>query len=250
MEAREAHSGVDLASLLERARAGDAEARGEIVAANLRLVWHVVRRFPQGVLDHQDLFQVGCIGLLKAVERFDPRQNVSFSTYAVPLILGEIRRFLRDDGPVKVGREARRRARLAQKAARELEMSLGRAPSAAEVAAAVDMDAAELAALLEATREPLSLQGPAYQGGDGDDPALEERVGGEPWPAPDDWEEAAALRAVMARLPRRERLILEWRYFGDQTQAEVARALGLSQVQVSRLERRALAALREMLLDS
>lgn len=247
METGDARRGPELAALLKRAQSGDEDAREQLVAANLRLVWHVVRRFPAGALDHEDLFQVGCIGLLKAIDRFDPRQAAAFSTYAVPVILGEIRQFLRADGPLKLGRDTRRKVRLAIQTARRLEASMGREPSAAEVAAALDMDAAELAAMMESAREPLSLQGPAGAGGE-DGRRLEDCV--ETAPAWGDWEEAAALRAALTRLPQRERLILEWRYFRERTQAEVARALGLSQVQVSRLERRALATLRQMMLEA
>lgn len=242
---------ADFPLLLKRAQGGDDAARDELVQANLKLVWHVVKRFPQGVFDHQDLFQLGCIGLIKAVDRFDPEQGVSFSTYAVPLILGEIRQFLRDDGLVKVGRDARRRARQAREAEERLEAALGRSPSVAEVAAALDMDVSELAEVLEVTAEPLSLQGPIQHGRSDEELHLEDVLAdGSPTAGGDGWQEAALLRAGLAGLPERERAIIEMRYFHDLTQTEVAEVLGLSQVQVSRLERRALAALRSMLADA
>lgn len=228
----------DLAALLARARAGDGEARAAAVAANLGLVRHLARRFPCPGLE-EDLFQVGCLGLVKAVDRFDPWSGNRFSTYGVPVILGEIRAFLRGDGPVGLGRAARGLARRARRAEGELRVCLGRDPTLREVAAAVGADAADLAAVLEAAAAPVSLQGPA---GGGDAQPLEESLR-----SGDLWEEGLALRHALARLPDAERRVLALRYFLDRTQQEVADQLGVSQSHVSRLERRALARLRQQL---
>ncbi len=221
--------GEDLAGLLARARAGDAEARAAAVAANLNLVRHLVRRFRATGPDEEDLFQVGCLGLVKAVDRFDPAAGARFSTYAVPVILGEIRAFLRADGPVKVGRGARALAVRARRAADELRACLGRQPSMQELAASLGVDAADLAVVLEAASGPLSLQAA-------------------PADAPDAWEERVLLREALSALPDRERRVIELRYFLDRTQQETGALLGVSQAQVSRLEQRALALLRERLL--
>ncbi len=227
----------DLLPLLSRARGGDAQAREEAVAANLNLVRHLVKRFRGRGLDEQDLFQIGCLGLVKAVDRFDPTAGTCFSTYAVPVILGEIRAFLRDDGPVKMGRTARSLARGARRAEEALRARHGRDPSLHEVAAAFDVDAADLAAVLEAATGPVSLQAPA--GGE-DAPALESRLSDD-----DPWEDHVALRAALERLPDLERRVLELRYFLDRTQQETGALLGMTQVQVSRTEARAIALLRK-----
>lgn len=227
--------------LLARARGGDARAREEAVAANLNLVRHVVKRFRGLGVEEEDLFQIGCLGLVKAVDRFDPAVGTRFSTYAVPVILGEIRAFLRDDSPVKMGRTARVLALQARRLEDALRVRHGRDPSLHEVAAALDVDAADLAAVLEAASGPVSLQAPA--GGE-DAPALEARLF-----AHDPWEERAVLRAALERLPDLERRVLELRYFLDRTQRETGALLGISQVQVSRTEARAIARLRESLVS-
>ena len=207
--------------------------------ANLNLVRHVARRYAGMGLDEEDLFQVGCIGLLKAVDRFDPARGTRFSTYAVPLILGEIQRYLRDSAPAGLGRGAHRLASLARAAEERLARERGRAPTAAEVAAAVGVDPGELALALEAARRPASLD-EAPPGGDEGARPLGERLA-----APGGLDvDAATLRALLLRLPPRQRRIVELRYFRDRSQAEVGALLGLSQPQISRLERQALDRLR------
>lgn len=223
----------------------DSGADAALVQRHLGLVGSVARRFSGLGYEHDDLFQVGCIGLIKAVERFDPAYGVQFSTYAVPLILGEIRRFLRDDGPVKVSRSTQQLARQARQAEEELGARLGREVSAAEVAAALETPLAEVVAALDAQRAPVSLHERA--GHDDDGLTLEERLAVEsPIPAAED---RLALQSALAGLPPRDRTLIVRRFFYNETQAAVAAELGVSQVHVSRLERRALAQLRLMLSD-
>jgi RNA polymerase sporulation-specific sigma factor len=193
---------------------------------HLGLVRHVARRFAAAGLDAEELFQVGCVGLVKAAARFDPSLGAAFSTYAVPVILGEIQRHLRDQGPLAMGREAKRLARRAMEEQAALRQRLGREPTVGEVAAAVGAEPQELAAALEGIRPPAPLdEAQAAPGAD-----LWDRV---------------ELRLLLSRLPERQRRVIALRFFAGRTQAEVGRALGISQAQVSRLEGRALKALRE-----
>lgn len=231
--------------LLARAQAGDEAAREQLVAENLSLVRHMAARFHNLGYDPQDLFQVGCLGLLKAIDRFDLTMDVQFSTYAVPLILGEIRRFLRDDGPLKVSRSLKSLALQAKRKTEELTRELGREPAVQEVAAALGCAVQDLVEALESLQGPASLDAPV--GAEGDDAySLAERIAG------DDGREAPfldrmALGQVLEQIPDRDREILVRRFYQSQTQSEVAAALGISQVQVSRLERRALLHLRGLL---
>lgn len=231
--------------LWRRARAGDAEARAELVARHLPLVRHLAGRFVAAGLDVDDLVQAGSIGLLKAIDRFDPERGLQFSTYAVPVILGELRRHLREQaGGLRVSRAGRALARAARQARQRLTQELGREPSVRELAAAVGAEPAEVLAALEATQPAVSLFRAV---GDDEDPgALVDLL------AADDGESAfrrAVLADLLARLPPRLRAILLLRYLEDRTQSEVARAVGLSQGQVSRLERQALERLRALARD-
>lgn len=226
--------------LLARAREGDTAAREAAVEAHLNLVRHLIRRFPAIGLSEDDLFQIGCVGLVKAIDRFDPAADVRFSTYAVPLILGELKAFFRDHGPVKMGRSARQLAGKARRKEAEMRARLGREPSVGEVAAALDVDAADLVAVLDAAATPASLQATVGEG-----PSMEESLGVETH-----WEESVILRNAVTGLPSLQRRLIELRYFLDRTQEETGRLLGISQVQVSRLENKALVQLREHLLPS
>lgn len=212
------------------------------MARNLPLVRHVARRFTGFGHDFDDLVQAGTVGLLQAIDGFDPDRGYQFSTYAVPVILGEIRRFLRENDPVGMGRALRARVAQVRRAAGALEQRLGRRPTVAEVAGELGWDVAEVAFALEGAQAPLSLDEPA-----GDDPDAGprlDRLAAEPGV---DWHDVIAVRAALARLPERLRTIVALRFFHDRTQAEVAAAVGLSQPQVSRLERVALAELRRAL---
>ena len=223
--------------LLTLAHAGDKAARARMVEGNLRLVLSVVQRFAQRGENLDDLFQVGCIGLIKAIDNFDPAQPVRFSTYGVPMIIGEIRRFLRDNNALRVSRTLRDTAYRAMQAREALEKQLGREPTMDEIAAAAGLARREVTAALESVVEPLSLDEPVYtDGGDAmyvidqvRDPGSEES-----------WISGLQFRDTVAALTPREKRIMELRYLRGKTQMEVAQEIGISQAQVSRLEKGAL----------
>lgn len=223
--------------LLTLAHAGDKAARARMVEGNLRLVLSVVQRFAQRGENLDDLFQVGCIGLIKAIDNFDPAQPVRFSTYGVPMIIGEIRRFLRDNNALRVSRTLRDTAYRAMQARETLEKQLGREPTMDEIAAAAGLARREVTAALESVVEPLSLDEPVYtDGGDAmyvidqvRDPDSEES-----------WISELQFRDTVAALSPREKRIMELRYLRGKTQMEVAQEIGISQAQVSRLEKGAL----------
>ena len=223
--------------LLTRARAGDQSARQSMIEGNLRLVLSVVQRFAQRGENLDDLFQVGCIGLIKAIDNFDPAQEVRFSTYGVPMIIGEIRRFLRDNNTLRVSRSLRDTAYRAMQSREQLEKKLGREPTVEEIARQAGMSRREVAAALESVVEPISLEEPLYtDGGDAmyvidqvRDPDSEES-----------WISGLQFRDTVAALSPREKRIMELRYLRGKTQMEVAQEIGISQAQVSRLEKGAL----------
>ena len=223
--------------LLTLAHAGDKAARARMVEGNLRLVLSVVQRFAQRGENLDDLFQVGCIGLIKAIDNFDPTQPVRFSTYGVPMIIGEIRRFLRDNNALRVSRTLRDTAYRAMQARETLEKQLGREPTMDEIAAAAGLARREVTAALESVVEPLSLDEPVYTDG-GDAMYLIDQVrdpDGE-----DNWISGLQFRQTVAGLTPREKRIMELRYLRGKTQMEVAQEIGISQAQVSRLEKGAL----------
>lgn len=227
-------------SLLEKAQNGDEAACGTMLEENSGLIWAVVRRYSGCGVETEDLYQLGCIGFIKAVKGFDITYGTQFSTYAVPKIAGEIRRFIRDDGAVKVGRTMREKGYTVWTARERLSAQLGREPTVSELAGELGMTAEEIAAVELANVAPESLQ---QETGDG--MTLESSIGTE---APEDaLVEKIALREAIAALPEREKTVILLRFFKHLTQQQVARVLGVSQVQVSRLERRSLAALRQLL---
>ncbi|HEY8449268.1 MAG TPA: SigB/SigF/SigG family RNA polymerase sigma factor [Bacillota bacterium] len=233
---------ADPAELWRRARAGDAQAREELIRRNLPLVHHVAGRFRSTGIEYEELVQIGSIGLVKAVDGFDPTRGVRFSTYAVPVITGEILRFLRDEGSVHISRSARELARRAHAAQERLAQMLGRQPALHELADELGVSPEQLLPALEASRRPLSL----YEtlANDDDDPLLLlDRLVTESDIA-DASTRRALLEDLLARLEPRERRIVVLRYFADLTQQEIAERVGLSQGQVSRLLQRALAAMR------
>jgi len=228
-------------TLLLRAQAGDREAAQEMVARNTGLIWSVARRFFGRGVEADDLYQLGCVGFLKAVQGFDVEYGTQFSTYAVPKIAGEIRRFLRDDGSVKVSRGLKERARAVEQAKNVLRQRLDREPTVGELAAETGFSVEDIAQCEGAAASVESLQR-AY-GEDGftlenvvTDGSREETL-----------LEHVALREAVSRLPDRERAVIVLRYYRGMTQEAAARVLGVSQVQVSRLERRILSELRDML---
>ena len=232
--------------LLARVRTGDAAARERMVEGNLRLVLSVVQRFAQRGENLDDLFQVGCIGLIKAIDHFDPAQPVRFSTYGVPMIIGEIRRFLRDNNALRVSRSLRdtayramqSRETLEKQLGREtLEKQLGREPTMDEIAQSAGLTRREVTAALESVVEPISLDEPVYTDG-GDAMYVIDQVrdpDGE-----DSWISGLQFRQTVAGLTPREKKIMELRYLQGKTQMEVAQEIGISQAQVSRLEKGAL----------
>ena len=230
--------------LLTRARAGDKVARQKMIQGNLRLVLSVVQKFSGRGENLDDLFQVGCIGLIKAIDHFDPSLKVRFSTYGVPMIVGEIRRFLRDNAPVRVSRSIRDLAYHSMQAREELQKQTGREPRVSEIAARLGATPENVAMARESVVEPVSLYEPAYTDGD-ESVALMDRVpeaGGE-----ESWVSSIMFKDTMRTLSQRERRIISLRYLSGKTQVQVAREIGISQAQVSRLEKNALCRIREQI---
>jgi RNA polymerase sporulation-specific sigma factor len=230
-------------ALLEKAKAGDDAARRELIQGNLRLVLSVIQRFHSRCENMDDLFQVGCIGLMKGLDNFDLSLDVRLSTYCVPMIIGEIRRYLRDNNPIRVSRSMRDTAYRALKARDALSGDAGREPTTSDIARYMDVPEADVVLALEAIQEPVSLFDPVYQSG-GDaiyvmDQVQDQRV------SEDDWVRSLSIDQAMNRLPDRDRAIIRQRYFQGRTQMEVAREIGISQAQVSRLEKAALQTMRK-----
>ncbi len=234
--------------LLRRSRSGDADAKALILEHNLNLVRSIVHRFTGRGFEWDDLFQIGCIGLIKAIERFDTGYSVKFSTYAVPMIIGEIRRFIRDDNPVKVSRPLKELAYRVHRVQERLQGTLGREPTIGEVAEELALAPQDIAVALEAVQPPASLYDQTFFE-DGDPIRRLDQLGGDDGRDGTDID-SLALQEVLARLPPRERLVIRLRFFEDKTQAEIARLIGLSQVQVSRIEKQALRLIKEYLQSS
>ena len=233
---------ADTPDLLEAARQGNNEACGQILEENAGLIWSIVRRYYGRGVDPEDLYQLGCLGFLKAVRGFDPAFGCQFSTYAVPKIAGEIRRFLRDDGTVKVSRGLKERAGTIRAARDRLGLQLGREPTLSEIAAETGLEAEEIAAAEDASRPVTSLQAETGEG-----LTLESVLGDEGME--DGIVEREALRGAITQLTDREQQVIVLRFYKNLTQDRAARVLGVSQVQVSRIERKAVEHLRRLLLD-
>ena len=226
--------------LLRAAQEGDRAARERLIQENSRLIWSVVRRYTGRGAEAEDLYQLGCIGFLKAIDGFDPAFGTQFSTYAVPKIAGEMRRFLRDDGTVKVSRGVKELAAKIRMARSDLGARWGREPTVGELAAYLALSPEEVAAAETATASVTSLQSET-----GDGLTLESVLGDDGME--DTLVEHMALRTAIEQLPEKERMVVFLRYFRGMTQQSAARVVGVSQVQVSRLERRAVGRLRELL---
>lgn len=235
----------EIKELLKKAKAGDGLARDKLVNCNLKLVFNLVKRFQNRGYELEDLFQIGCIGLMKAIDKFDLNYDVKFSTYAVPMIVGEIRRFLRDDNPVKVSRSVKELAYKIQQVREILTARLGREPSVGEIAAELSLNREEVVNALEAAQAPTSIYETLHQ--DDGDPIylLDQLKGEEEGDLP--WLESISINEILQKLPERDRLIIIWRFFEDKTQSVIAARLGLSQVQVSRLERQALFKIKSLM---
>ena len=233
--------GLDAPALLDAARAGDNDACERLLIDNSGLIWSVARRYYGRGVDPEDLYQLGCLGFLKAVRGFDPSYGTQFSTYAVPKIAGEIRRFLRDDGAVKISRGVKERALDLRLKRQELCQRLGREPTVSERADAAGLEIEDVAAAETASLSVASLQEEAGEGGLSLETALGD--GG----IEDELVERLTLRQAIDALPERERMVIFLRYYKNLTQDRVSRVLGVSQVQVSRIERKAVEHLREAL---
>lgn len=232
--------------LIYRAQAGDEVARETLVENNLNLVRSILQRFTNRGYEWDDLFQIGCIGLIKAIDRFDLNIPVKFSTYAVPMIIGEIKRFFRDDSPVKVSRPVKELAYKVHKVQECLQAEWGRDPTINELAKKMGITGEEIVAALEAVQTPTSLYELAYQ--DGGDPIyVMDQIKLEN-PEEANFFENFALKEVLEKLSEKERNVIQLRFFMDKTQSEVARIIGLSQVQVSRIEKQALKSIRKYMV--
>ena len=228
-----------MTELIRRAQAGDEAASEQLIVENTGLVWSVAKRFFGRGVDPDDLFQLGCVGFLKAVQGFDTGYGTRFSTYAVPKIAGEIRRFLRDDGTVKVSRGLKERAAAVRGAREALTRELGREPGLGELAERTGLTPEEIACAEAATGSAQSLQKQSGEEGFSLEQVL---TAGNP---EEDMIERIALRQAIAGLGERDRLVIELRYFHGLTQERISRIIGVSQVQVSRIEKKALGQLRQ-----
>lgn len=230
--------------LLKRVKQGDRQAREELINGNLRLVLSVVQRFVGRGENMDDLFQVGCIGLMKAIDNFNTEINVRFSTYAVPMILGELRRYLRDNNPVRVSRSMRDLAYKAMQAKEELTGKNSKEPTIEEIAKHLNTPKEEVVLALEAIVDPVSLYEPVYSDG-GDTIYVMDQIGDKN--AEFNWLEELAMKEAVQGLGEREKRILSLRFLSGKTQMEVAREIGISQAQVSRLEKGALDQIKKQL---
>ena len=222
--------------LLKKSRQGDKQAREELISGNLRLVLSVVQKFSNRGENPDDLFQVGCIGLMKAIDNFNPELDVRFSTYGVPMIVGEIRRFLRDNNAIRVSRSMRDMAYRAMQAKENFIHEFGREPTIEEIAKKLDCKKEEVVLALESVVDPVSLYEPVYSDG-GDTIFVMDQVGDSNDDR--DWLEEISLRDAIRSLGEREKKILTLRFLAGRTQTEVAQEIGISQAQVSRLEKSA-----------
>ena len=230
---------------IRQAKTGDASAKEMLIEHNVSLVKCIVKRYLGKGVDYDDLFQIACMGLLKAISGFDERFGVKFSTYAVPMIAGEIKRFMRDDGSVKVSRAMKQTAKEMNLFVEEYSIKNGKQPSVATIAEKFGLDEAETVFVMGSSKMPVSL----YGGADYKDGKQRELI--ETLPAQDnqeEWLDKMLLHGAIERLPEREKKIIVLRYFRDMTQSEVAEQIGVSQVQVSRIENKIIKEFREKLI--
>ena len=236
-------SNKETLELLRRSKAGDRAAREKLISGNLRLVLSVIQKFSGRGENPDDLFQVGCVGLIKAIDGFDLSQPVRFSTYGVPMIAGEIRRYLRDNSAIRVSRSVRDTAYRVLQCKEQMQLELGRDPSLEEVAQRLGLQRGDVVSAMDAITAPVSLFEPVYA--DGGDPLMVMDQVRDTRNTDEHWLERIALRDAMGQLGKREKEILTLRFREGKTQMEVAREIGISQAQVSRLEKNALGTIRK-----
>ena len=234
---------AEMDTLLRLSKAGDKKAREKLIEGNLRLVLSVIQRFDKRSESPDDLFQVGCIGLMKAIANFDPDKQVKFSTYGVPMIAGEVRRYLRDNSAIRVSRSIRDVAYRVLQCKESLLLKLGREPTLDEIAKELELSSEEVSQALDAVCAPVSLYDPVYA--DGGDPLTVMDQVRDTKNTEGNWMEHIALRDAFQALGDREKQILSLRFYDGKTQMEVANVLGISQAQVSRLEKGAIGAMRK-----
>lgn len=231
--------------LIKLAKEGDRKAREQVATENLGLVWSVVRRFAGRGHELEDLYQIGCIGLMKCIDKFDPAYDVKFSTYAVPMIMGEIKRFLRDDGMVKVSRSLKETAYKVYSVREQMMNEHGIEPTIEELASSLEIEKEDIVLALEAGSEVESIYKTIYQNDGNSIYLIDKLVSSE-----DESQQAVdrlALEELLGQLEEKERSIIRMRYFEDKTQTEIAGFLGISQVQVSRIEKKVLTKMREQM---
>ncbi len=228
--------------LLKQVKEGNTKARQELIEGSLRLVLSVIQRFSNRGENPDDLFQVGCIGLMKAIDNFDISQNVRFSTYAVPMIIGEIRRYLRDYNAIRVSRSLRDTAYHAMQIKERIQNNLGRDATVEEIAKEMNIEPIDVVVALEAIVEPISLYEPVYSDG-GDTIYVMDQVGSSE--SAEDWLNEISIKEAIKSLGEREKTILNLRFMQGKTQTEVAQEIGISQAQVSRLEKGAIKKIKE-----
>ena len=231
----------EMRELLDRSHHGDKDARDKLICGNLRLVLSVIQRFTSRGENPDDLFQVGCIGLIKAIDNFDPSHEVMFSTYGVPMVSGEVKRFLRDNNAVRVSRSMRDTAYRAMQIKEQLTNENGKEPNITEIAKRMELPPEDVVIALESIVEPVSLYEPVFSDG-GDTIYIMDQVKG--GTTDGDWLEEIAMREAIRDLTDRERKILSMRFIDGKTQTEVAGEIGISQAQVSRLEKGAMSRIK------
>lgn len=230
--------------LFIKIKQGDNDARERFINGNLRLVLSVLQRFSGRCDNMDDLFQVGCVGLIKSIDNFDLSLNVQFSTYAVPMIIGEIRRYLRDNNPIRVSRSIRDLAYKALQAKEKLTKQFGKEPTVEQIAKEVGVDKEEIVFSFEAIQDPLSLQEPVYNDG-GDSIYIMDQVS-DSKATDEHWADSLTIEQAMKKLNDREKMIIQKRFFDGRTQMEVATEIGISQAQVSRLEKDAIGRIKKL----
>ena len=229
-------------ALLKEAQKGNKKAREDLINGNLRLVLSVIQRFTNRGENLDDLFQVGCIGLIKAIDNFDTNHDVRFSTYAVPMIIGEVRRYLRDNNPIRVSRSLRDTAYHAMQIKERISNEKGYEPTVEEIAKEMNMKKEDIVIALEAVVDPVSFYEPVYSNG-GDTIFLMDQIGSNE--SDSDWVNEIVLKESIKNLPEREKKILSMRFMRGMTQTEVANEIGISQAQVSRLEKNAIDSIKK-----